>query len=329
MYRETHNSTKRRPSGGRVTPTIASTVEVGSDMSAGSSQEAALLEKQSFLSRNARRSKKTTIDFEHILAPGPDGNGIELMSARPARGSTQEVLLVHGAKHGAWCWENFINYFANRGVSVHALSLRGHGNSTGKATLEQATFSDFVADVNFAKEYLSLNKPVVVGHSLGGSIVQKVLEQGEFTAGVLLASMPPGSLGVLLQMFRRHPLLTFRALMGRTLDPVYSSPELVKEAFFHPDISEAELQRHWYRLSDESYKSLSRTLDPFLLRPGQVNAPMLVVGAENDVVVPPKLVHKTAARYGQQAVILSSSYHDMMLDPNWEQCAERILEFIG
>lgn len=42
------------------------------------------------------------------------------------------LLFIHGAWHGAWCWEKFLSYFAEHGYESHALSLRGHGNSEGR-----------------------------------------------------------------------------------------------------------------------------------------------------------------------------------------------------
>ncbi len=40
------------------------------------------------------------------------------------------LLFIHGAWHGAWCWdEHFLDFFANNGFHAVALSLRGHGNS--------------------------------------------------------------------------------------------------------------------------------------------------------------------------------------------------------
>jgi pimeloyl-ACP methyl ester carboxylesterase len=42
------------------------------------------------------------------------------------------ILFVHGAWHGAWCWENFLPYFADRGYGAYAVSLRGHGASQGR-----------------------------------------------------------------------------------------------------------------------------------------------------------------------------------------------------
>ena len=41
-----------------------------------------------------------------------------------------DVVLVHGAWHGAWCWQRVLAGLAQRGVSAHAIDLPGHGQST-------------------------------------------------------------------------------------------------------------------------------------------------------------------------------------------------------
>ena len=68
------------------------------------------------------------------------------------------VLFVHGAFHGAWCWdEHFLDFFAGRGYHAVALDLRRHpGDPTG------ATVADYVADVAAAAGRLA-QPPVVIG----------------------------------------------------------------------------------------------------------------------------------------------------------------------
>jgi len=66
----------------------------------------------------------------------------------PAKPHPTPILFVHGAWHGAWCWaEHFLPHFAERGYSAHALSLRGHGASAGRAQLRRTRIADYVADV--------------------------------------------------------------------------------------------------------------------------------------------------------------------------------------
>ncbi len=58
------------------------------------------------------------------------------------------LLFIHGAWHGAWCWDDyFLPYFAQKGYSAHAVSLRGHGESPGREKLRWASAKNYVADV--------------------------------------------------------------------------------------------------------------------------------------------------------------------------------------
>ena len=71
--------------------------------------------------------------------------GIELISHVPAPlAHPLPLLFVHGAFVAAWCWDdNFLPYFAQHGFAAHALSLRGHGGSTGWESLAAASIDDY------------------------------------------------------------------------------------------------------------------------------------------------------------------------------------------
>lgn len=105
------------------------------------------------------------------------------------------LLFIHGAWHGAWCWdEHFLDFFAESGFRAVALSLRGHGNSPADKRLNLCSIADYLDDVISVAES-SEAPPVVIGHSLGGLIVQKYLQTQRAPAGILLASAPPNGLG--------------------------------------------------------------------------------------------------------------------------------------
>src|ERR1051326_9150027 len=137
---------------------------------------------------------------------------LEIISKQPEQlAHTTPLLFIHGAWHGAWCWENFLPYFADCGYEVHALSLRGHGNSEGKENIRWYSVNDYVADV---KQVINSFKqrPALIGHSMGGYIMQKYLETQDTPAGVLLASVPvTGTMGMMTRFLRRYPQTTLQS----------------------------------------------------------------------------------------------------------------------
>ena len=61
-----------------------------------------------------------------------------------------------------------------------------------------------------------------------------------------------------------------------------------------------------------------------LPKPHLVTSPVLVLGAEHDIVFTQQEVHATAAAYHTDAEIFPEMAHDMMLEPGWATVAERI-----
>ena len=75
-------------------------------------------------------------------------------------------MLVHGAWHGAWCWEPVLSLLAEQSVDAVAVELPGHGADPGP-------LSDLHGDAARVREVLDgLDGPaVLVGHSYGGVVI--------------------------------------------------------------------------------------------------------------------------------------------------------------
>ena len=255
---------------------------------------------------------------------------LEIISKYPAEPSySTPLLFVHGAWHGAWCWDaHFLDYFAGQGFTVHAVSLRGHGNSEGRSGLRWARIADYVEDV--AKAAIRLpSPPIVIGHSMGGFVVQKYLESHAAPAAVLLASAPPaGVLATTFRLARRHPLVFAMVNLKLSLYPLVATPALARESFFSAGLADSKVDEYWERLQDESFLGFLDMLALSLPCPEKVNTPMLVLGAEKDTVFSPGEVKATARAYHTEAEIFADMAHDMMLEPLWQSVAQRIVAWL-
>jgi pimeloyl-ACP methyl ester carboxylesterase len=253
---------------------------------------------------------------------------LDVIEKGPCRESHKApVLFVHGAWHGAWCWdEHFLDFFAGKGYRSLAVSLRGHGKSPAPKPMQFCSIADFVDDVGSVAKSLP-KRPAVVGNSMGGFVVQKYLESHDAPAAVLLASAPPsGIAGFLLRRFKRHPWYTAGNMaITKSLRSVGGTPELARETFFSELTSDADVVRYTAQLGEEYVGRI--VLDMLWLnlpRPNLVTAPLLVLGAENDIVFTQQEVRATARAYHTEAEIFPKMAHDMMLEPGWAAVAERI-----
>ena len=172
-------------------------------------------------------------------------------------------------------------------------------------------------------------RPVVIGHSMGGFIVQKYLESHDAPAGVLMASTPPrGYLGSGLRWIKRHPRDFLKiAITGNSLAYV-NTPRLAREKFFSAHTPDSHVLKYAARLQEESARAgVDGLLN--LPRPNRVTTTLLIFGARDDGSVTTKEVHATARAYRTEAEIFSNMGHNMMLETGWIAVAERIHTWLG
>ncbi|WP_328470792.1 lysophospholipase [Actinoplanes sp. NBC_00393] len=238
------------------------------------------------------------------------------------------VVFVHGAWHGAWCWaEHFLPYFARHGYAAHAFDLRGHGRSDGAGGLRTHRIADYVDDLDCVVRGLD-GTPALVGHSMGGVVVQKYLESRAGAGAALLATLPPsGGLHPAVRLARRYPVAMLKVAATRSLRPLIATPQQTRTAFFSAGIAEARLMAYHARLQDESFRAFLDLIALDRPDPKRVRAPVLVLGAHRDTIISRSEVEATAAAYRTSATLLPTA-HDMMLDDGWQEVADHILRWL-
>ncbi len=257
-------------------------------------------------------------------------NGLELIVEKP-KGSPNKtpLLFVHGILHAAWSWqENFLPYFAEHNYLSYALSLQGHGKSKSSKPFRLISINDYVSDIDKAVKIIGA-PPVIVGHSFGGLPVQKYLETHHLPAAVLLASVPPkGTLSAAMRFGIKHPLRLMKINLTLSLYPMVETTEICKELLFTDSISNENLERYQSLMTDEPFKAFIDSMLFNLPNPKKVKTPVYVFGAADDKIITNKEIEMTAHSYNTKAEIFPGMTHDMMLNPDWKNAAERILSII-
>jgi pimeloyl-ACP methyl ester carboxylesterase len=244
-------------------------------------------------------------------------------SPRPA----PPILFVHGAWHAAWCWDEFfLDYFAAHGYAAHAISLRAHGGSHSGIGLHRCRIRHYVDDVAAVAAALP-ESAILVGHSMGGFVVQKFLETHSAPAAFLLASIPPnGARSTYARLMRNRPVDTLRANATFSLFPFISDPDRAQRLLFSAATRQDDVVRYHRQLQDESVLGALDCLALERVAVRQVRSPIHVMGAADDAVVVGHEIRATARAYGTEAIIFDKVAHDMMLDPNWRIVADSMIE---
>ncbi len=220
-------------------------------------------------------------------------------------------------------------YFAEQGYEVHALSIRGHEKSSGTAGLRYSLVKDYVQDLRSVTERMT-TLPVRVGHSPGGLVVQKYAELYQSPALVLMASVPVGGIVKMLERLACvHTVELVRVNTSSNLYRFVSTPKIAREMLYSDSVGAEGGREYQSKLQDESYFAFLDMLVLSRIRPQRVKASVLVMGARDDKVVYRRDGRRPARAYGGQAVILLEMAHDMMLEPNWQNAADTILQWLG
>ena len=241
------------------------------------------------------------------------------------------ILFVHGAWHGAWCWEvYFMDYFVSKGYATYALDLSNHGKNKQSKSLNLTSFSDFVNDVHEAVTEIG-SEPILIGHSMGGGVVLKYLEKYPAKAAVNLASLPisTGAQYATVRFAKRFPWAFLMGNLTMNLHRIVRTKEQVKWAFYGENISDADLQKHQRALQGESYLGFLEMLFFKVKINHHKKTPMFFIAGEKDNIFSVKELEHTAAHYNADLKVIKNAPHNLMLSSEWKEVANEIQRWLS
>jgi len=256
---------------------------------------------------------------------------LTLSAAQPqASGNAKPpILFIPGYLATAWAFECYLPFFAERGYPGFALNLRGRAGSAlppGSA-LGEVSLADFVTDARDAASWLEqrFGRPIVVGHSMGALIAQKLGEEGLARALVLLAPVPPRGISMLSGRLLRRQILNLPVILrSKTLVPRWSDardlvlncvPESERRTIFSQFVPDSG------RVGREmSFGSL--VVDPARLR--SHDCKVLVVTSDDDRLIPSRVAQRVAAKYHAPVYMARGHGHFLVREPGWSEPASFI-----
>lgn len=237
------------------------------------------------------------------------------------------LLFIHGSYCAAWVWdEHFLPYLAQQGFDSYAVSLRGHGRSAGRETLKKARIADFIADVNQVIAEMP-RKPVLLGHSLGGGVVERYLAQYPDTpAGVLIAPAPyAGIFTSAIQMLRANPKPVWDAIRQRDFKVLSTQ---VTRSHMMANVAPERRADYLARLEPEESVQAIVDLEFHKVNPRRIHAPLLLLGGCSDQMVYDWQIERTGKVFNIPPHFFPGMGHEMMLESGWQQVADCIIDWL-
>ncbi len=221
----------------------------------------------------------------------------------------EPVVLVHGSWGASWMWNTYIQFLSQSGWDVYALDLRGHGKSEGEVA--GATMQNYVEDVRSVVEENNLNRPVVIGHSMGGLVALMYTAQyGEQSASAVVAIDPSPTKEISGSEEKTYPDEYSPVDSGMPTNPMQ-----VIKAF--PDIEQRMLIKMKDILGMESGIARSERKAGISIKRDAFPMPVLFVGSENGESVPfgigIRTVKTMADYYDKEVVEIKGATHPGIL----------------
>lgn len=252
---------------------------------------------------------------------------------------TKPMFMIHGVGCGGEVWDRMRGGFAAAGWSCDAPTLFPQFRTVGPPPegLADLTLDDyFEAMGEKAREMTQAHgeKPVVIGHSMGGLIAQKLAEAGLVKAGIFLTpAQPEGCTVTDLRVLR-----TFWNILkvGRKNVPggmFKVGPNGFSYGVLNcvPKAQHAEIYAGALYDSGRVYEQLS---EPGPIDETRIDVPTLTIGAKKDRATVIKAVRKVGAKYAKATVPgdyaeYANNAHWIVDEPGTDKVTGDILEWLN
>jgi len=249
------------------------------------------------------------------------------------------ILFIHGIMVGGWCWDKYKSFFEARGYRCVAPNLPYHGKGWSvkpDKRLGSQSLSDYIDYLKREIDRLDLaggEKPIVISHSMGGLLAQKIAEQGLVDMLVAITPAPPKGIFALSRyslksvLGMKIPLAFWKSPIGVTLKGM----EYMALHLTPPDERIDVFEKTGYESGRVMLELSFSFLDPYncaRVDEKKIGCPMLVVSAGKDRLLPPKVVKKIAKKYSADYKNFEEHAHWIIAEPGWKEPAEYILNWI-
>lgn len=237
----------------------------------------------------------------------------------PVQKARPPLVFIHGAFVDHVPFDTWLGELARLGWGGISAS-RGGRDGVGPEKAKGLTIADYVSDTLKIIDTLD-EAPVLVGHSLGGLIAQKIAEMGRARALVLLAPAPAGMLTAQPVALPSYLPMLPSIMAGKPfLPPAGTCSRIVLNRV--PKEYHSAVHGSLVHESGKVYREMM--FGTVKVDAAKVKCPVLVLGATEDRIVSPALVKWTAERYGAELRMYSGHAHLFLGEPGWEKIAGEV-----
>ncbi len=252
---------------------------------------------------------------------------------------SKSVVFITGTFIGNNCWDEWKAYFESKGYNCIAPAwpyknaspeeLRNRHPDEAIASNRLNDLADYFENIVIT----ATGQSIIIGHSLGGLIVQLLLQRGVGTAGVAIHSFPPpgvstfnfsflkalwGTMGFFTPTQKTY-MISFRKWKQVIANGITCDQQ--KQSFYKYAIPESK----W--VTRDTFKCGAK------INFEQPHAPLLFISGSRDQVIPPSLNYNNYKKYKTNKSItgykeFKGRNHLVFDHPGWKEEADFVLDWL-
>ncbi len=248
----------------------------------------------------------------------------------------KNILFIHGMFQNPRSWEKWIAYFTAKGYNCIAPAWPYHDGEPAELRNNPAPQLGDLGLQDIVDKFTSiasgLDNPIIIGHSVGGLIVQLLINKGIGAAGVCISSVAPNAMLAFDWGFMKNSALITNPFKGNA--PFEMDLESFHASFCNTMTMEETEQAYAAYATHDSRNVLRDCMG----EAGQVDldlphVPLLFIGGEKDEIIPPELNEKNAEAYTDEGSLtyfeqFPGRSHFICGQPGWEEVAETIADWL-
>lgn len=247
------------------------------------------------------------------------------------------IIFIHGMFQNAKSWDAWVKFFSDKGYNCIAESWPLHEGEpsqlranppAGLGELKLYTVIDKFRNLVASQT----EKPIIIGHSVGGLITQVLVNEGLAKLGVPISSVAPNGMISFDLDFAKNSALIMNPLKG---DDIFEMDlESFQGAFANTMSLEAVKEPYERTATHDSRNVLRNCLgDDGKVDLDLPHVPLLFVAGEEDKIIPYELCEKNAKAYTDEISSVdyrqfSGKSHFICGEPGYEEVMAAIYEWI-
>ena len=251
--------------------------------------------------------------------------------------SSKSVVFIHCLFMNPKCWDSWIKYYETKGYRCYAPAYQFHEGEPAELRrninpdLGNLTFGQVI---NSLTEFIDKlpEEPILIGHSIGGLAVQKLVGLNKGVAGICIDPAPPMGLFSTKWSFLKANLPTINPLKGNSV--FLPDIKWFQYAFCNTmSIEQTEIEYNRFVVPESRNIARSSTMKDGRIDFRKPHNPLLIIAGEKDNIVPSSLNKKNFEAYKDKNSRtdfreFAGRTHYICGQQNWEEVALYIKEWL-